>query len=90
MVSTRDAGVMTAMAARLPDDLRSRIELIALLGPSRRAAFEFHLSDWMKCSGGIKQYPMASEVKSWTACASCAFTGIREMTRPAGICRPLG
>jgi len=33
------------MAARLPDELRGRIDLLALLGPADRASFRFHLSD---------------------------------------------
>jgi type IV secretory pathway VirJ component len=39
------ADVVPFMAARLPDGLRGRIDLLALLGPADRASFRFHLSD---------------------------------------------
>jgi type IV secretory pathway VirJ component len=41
------ADVLPFMANRLPADLQKRIRLIALLGPSRRTSFEFHVSDWL-------------------------------------------
>jgi type IV secretory pathway VirJ component len=41
------ADVLPFMANRLPADLQQRIRLIALLGPSRRTSFEFHVSDWL-------------------------------------------
>lgn len=57
------ADVLPFMAARLPADLRAGIKRIALLGPSRETAFEFHLSDWMGAAGRAGQYPVAPEVK---------------------------
>jgi type IV secretory pathway VirJ component len=39
------ANVAPFMAARLPDELRGRIDLLALLGPANHASFRFHLSD---------------------------------------------
>ncbi len=41
------ADVLPFMADRLPSELRGRVCLIALLGPSRDVEFEFHLSDWL-------------------------------------------
>ncbi len=41
------ANVLPFMAARLPADLRSEIDHIALISPEPRASFEFHLSDWL-------------------------------------------
>ena len=41
------ADVLPFMASRLPDDLRSRIQAVALLGASPTASFEFHLTDWL-------------------------------------------
>jgi type IV secretory pathway VirJ component len=58
------ADVLPFMAARLSADLRSRIGLIALLGPSRETAFEFHLSDWFGTGTQAKQYPLLPEVKN--------------------------
>ena len=61
------ADVLPFMAARLPAELRSRVQLIALLGPSRETAFEFHLSDWIGGSDHSRQYPVAPEVKKLDA-----------------------
>lgn len=44
---SRGADVLPFMASRLPDDLRNRIGLIALLGPARNIAFSFRISDWL-------------------------------------------
>ncbi len=41
------ADVLPFMVGRLPDDLRARVSLIALLGPSKEVDFEFHFSDWL-------------------------------------------
>jgi type IV secretory pathway VirJ component len=42
---SRGADVLPFMVTRLPADLRGRVELVALLGPSRVAGFEFHFVD---------------------------------------------
>jgi type IV secretory pathway VirJ component len=42
---SRGADVLPFMVTRLPDDLRKRIRVVALLGVSLTAGFEFHLSD---------------------------------------------
>jgi type IV secretory pathway VirJ component len=72
------ADVLPFMAARLPAELRSRIRLVALLGPSRETAFEFHLSDWMGGSGRARQYPVAPEVKKLEALRTLCFFGDQE------------
>jgi type IV secretory pathway VirJ component len=41
------ADVLPFMANRLAADLQARIRLLALLGPSRRTSFQFHLTDWL-------------------------------------------
>jgi Type IV secretory pathway, VirJ component len=41
------AEVLPFMASRLPPDLRSRVRLVALLGPGRTATFEFHVGEWL-------------------------------------------
>ena len=45
------AEVLPFMASRLPEDLRSHVRLVALLGPGRTATFEFHVSQWLGGSG---------------------------------------
>ena len=41
------ADVLPFFASRLPPDLLGHVQLVALLGPSRSTAFEFHLTDWL-------------------------------------------
>src|SRR5262249_49795681 len=41
---SRGADVLPFLAARLAPDLRARVAIVALLGPSRSVDFEFHLS----------------------------------------------
>jgi type IV secretory pathway VirJ component len=56
------ADVLPAVADRLPADLLERVKLIALIGPSHTATFEFHVGDWLGI-GGDKGLPVAAEVK---------------------------
>jgi type IV secretory pathway VirJ component len=44
---SRGADVLPFMADRLPEELRSRIALIVLMGPELAVSFEFHLTDWL-------------------------------------------
>ncbi len=48
---SRGADVLPAMVSRLPQELRDRVRLLALLGPSPRVEFEFHVSDWLRDAG---------------------------------------
>jgi type IV secretory pathway VirJ component len=41
------ADVLPFVINRLPDDLRYKVRLVVLLGPSLTVNFEFHLSDWL-------------------------------------------
>jgi type IV secretory pathway VirJ component len=45
---SRGADVLPAMIARLPQELRAKIRLLALVGPSPRVDFEFHMTDWVR------------------------------------------
>ena len=47
---SRGADVLPFMINRLPAELRSKTRLIALLGPSPKVEFEFHVGDWMRTS----------------------------------------
>lgn len=42
---SRGADVLPFMVTRLPDDLRGRVQVVALLDPSHQASFEFHFAD---------------------------------------------
>jgi len=55
------ADVLPFAASRLPADLLGKVKLIALLGPSTKAAFEFHVTDWL--GGGSAGQPVLPEVK---------------------------
>ena len=44
---SRGADVLPAIINRLPQEHQKRIRLVALLGPSPRVEFEFHLADWI-------------------------------------------
>jgi len=57
---SRGADVLPAMISRLSPELRSKIRLIALLGPSPTVQFEFHVADWLHSSG--KGYAVKPEV----------------------------
>lgn len=43
---SRGADVLPFMINRLPEDLRHRIRLVALLGPGETVDLKFHLADW--------------------------------------------
>jgi len=47
---SRGADVLPFMINRLPPELRSKTRLVALLGPSPKVEFEFHVGDWMRSS----------------------------------------
>ena len=56
------ADVMPFAYNRLPDDLRSHVKLIALLGFSKTADFEITVSGWMGEPPGPKAVPVVPEV----------------------------
>ena len=42
------ADVLPFIVARLPEDLRARVQLVTLLGLSPRASFEIRVADWLR------------------------------------------
>jgi type IV secretory pathway VirJ component len=64
------ADVLPFLVARLPAATRSLVERVTLLGPSRGATFEFHVSSWF---GGDRRnnYPTAPEVDRLTVPVTC-------------------
>jgi type IV secretory pathway VirJ component len=57
---SRGADVLPAMISRLPNETKARIDLIALLGPSPKVQFEFHVADWLhNATAGV---PVAPEI----------------------------
>jgi type IV secretory pathway VirJ component len=56
------ADVLPFLAARLPEELLRRVALVALIGPGRKAAFEFHLLDWVASGQGKDALPLLPEI----------------------------
>lgn len=61
------ADVLPFMVSRLPSDLQARIELLTLLGPSRDAHFEFHVSDWLGGGASKEEHPVLPEIRKLSA-----------------------
>lgn len=59
---SRGADVLPAVVARLPEELRARVRLVALVAPSQSVEFEVHLRDLL--GGGGADYPVLPEVKA--------------------------
>lgn len=78
------ADVLPFMVARLPQELRDHIDLVALLAPTHQTAFEFHLSDWIGGAGGAKQYHTGPEVNKLDDLPLLCFYGKEE---PDSLCR---
>jgi type IV secretory pathway VirJ component len=45
------ADILPFMLNRLPEEMLSKVQLVALLGPDHTADFEFHFTDWLGISG---------------------------------------
>ena len=56
------ADVLPFMVSRLPEDLRPNVALVAILGPSTQATFDFKLSDWITGGKRSEGYPTKPEV----------------------------
>jgi len=64
------ADVLPFLVARLPVATRSLVERVTLLGPSRAATFEFHVSNWFGSDRG-ESYPTAPEVERLAEPVTC-------------------
>ncbi len=82
---SRGADVLPAMVSRLPVELQNRIRLIALLGPSPRVEFEFHVADWMR--NGAGGLPVKPEVDKLGAQRILCLSGEDD---PDSLCREVG
>jgi type IV secretory pathway VirJ component len=67
--------VLPFMINRLPDDLKSRIISVTLLGPSRTVDFKFHLTDWLGGQPGKDALPVLPEVKKLYGIPLLCFYG---------------
>ncbi len=58
------ADTLPFMAHRLPEELKSGVKVIALLGPGKETNFEFHMSDWLlHVEGAHKVVPEVQKLK---------------------------
>lgn len=81
------ADVLPFFASRLPPDLLAHVELVALLGPSRETAFEFHLTDWIGGSSGT-QLPVLPEVRKLAGRPLLCLYGDEESDSLCPLIRP--
>lgn len=59
------ADTLPFMVSRLPDALKSRVKVVALLGLSKDTDFEIHVSDWiLNTEGAHKVIPEVQRLKS--------------------------
>jgi type IV secretory pathway VirJ component len=75
---SRGAEVLPFMADRLPADLRSRVVLLALLGPSPSVEFEFHVGDWLGGGGGKNELAVRPEIEKLAGTPVLCFYGEEE------------
>src|SRR5205807_930098 len=62
---SRGADVLPAMISRLPAETQAKIRMTALLSPSTRVEFEFHVADWMRNpSAGVPVKPDVDRLTS--------------------------
>ncbi len=57
------ADTLPFMVSRLPEALRSRVQVVALLGLGQEANFEFHVSEWLFDGGVYQVVPEVQKLK---------------------------
>ena len=69
------ADVLPFMINRLPEELRSKIKMAVLLGPSHDVDFEFHVTNWIGGSQGKSALPVKPEVEKLKGIKILCFYG---------------
>lgn len=72
---SQGADVLPFAYNRLPERTRASVKLLGLLGPGEKAAFEFHVSNWIGKSG---DQPIAPEAKRLPAGLALCVYGTEE------------
>ncbi len=80
------ADVLPFMTNRLPEDLRSRIVQVVLLGPSTSVDFQFHLWNWLGDHTNATSLPVLPEVEKLAGLKIFCFYGSDEED---SLCRSL-
>ncbi|HSP14002.1 MAG TPA: AcvB/VirJ family lysyl-phosphatidylglycerol hydrolase [Thermoanaerobaculia bacterium] len=60
---SRGADVLPFAVTRLPEPIRKRVALVALLSPSKSATFEFKVADWFKDRNGVPTRPEIDKMR---------------------------
>jgi type IV secretory pathway VirJ component len=72
---SRGAEAIPFVANRLPEDLRSRVVMVVMIGPAADTNFELHATDWVMGSANRETYPVQPEIeKIQTAKPLCAYS----------------
>ncbi len=72
------ANVLPVVVNHLAQDLRDRIDLLALLGLSAFSSFEFHLSDWLNDQAHPNDRPVTPELKKMAQIKRLCVYGTEE------------
>ena len=72
------ADVLPFMLNRLPPDLRVRIPVLALLGASAEADFQFHLTDWLWSHHRKSALPVPPELRRLRGLRILCFYGSKD------------
>jgi len=75
---SRGADVLPFAAARLPDDLKARVALIALISPSTHAGFEIHPTDLVLDTHRASDRPVIPELRALDFAPTLCFYGSDE------------
>ena len=83
---SRGAELAPFMVARLPDDLRRRVALVALLGPSKSTSFRFHWVDLVLSQPRGADVPVPPEIEKLRGIPTQCIYGTKD---PDAICAAL-
>jgi type IV secretory pathway VirJ component len=75
---SQGADVLPFIISRLPEEIRSRVELVVLLGPDETVDFEFHLTDWLGDFSTKTSLQVLPEVKKLKGMKIICFYGKEE------------
>jgi type IV secretory pathway VirJ component len=57
------AEIIPFVATRVPEDLKDKVVMVIMIGPSADTMFEFHLSDWVVSPTNRAHYPVQPEIE---------------------------
>jgi type IV secretory pathway VirJ component len=56
------AEIIPFVATRVPEDLRDRVVMVVMLGPSAETMFEYHLMDWLLSTKNRPTFSVTAEI----------------------------